>query len=112
MVNKRKYYYKIFLNFLKKNDCFDNFKNNWYNLEKFRCNRYCERANNNPKIYFLPLGNNYNFQNYRYIIFDSFSWIESPEGLKYWQVIDKEWRKYSNNIINADTDFFTNKEEY
>lgn len=110
-MNKRKYYYKIFLNFLKENDCFDNFKDNWYTI-RYRANRGYERANNNPKIYLLPLGDNCIFENYRNIIFDSFHWASTPERRKYWQVIDREWRKYSNNIINADIDFFTNKKGY
>ena len=31
MTFEERYYYTNFLNFLKENDCFDKFKENWYN---------------------------------------------------------------------------------
>lgn len=35
MTFEERYYYTKFIKFLKDNDCFDKFKENWYNLTRF-----------------------------------------------------------------------------
>lgn len=43
----------IFLTFSKKNDCFDKFKNNWYNLKRRSCRGF-NREYNNLELYLIP----------------------------------------------------------
>lgn len=108
-MNKRKYYYKIFLNFLKENDCFDNFKNNWYNIT-CRMDRGCSRANNVPMIYFFSLRKEDAWEYYYNIIYDAFPWNSTPEGSEFWREIDDKWIKYTTNLINNDENFFLNND--
>lgn len=107
MVNKRKYYYNIFLNFLKENDCFDNFKNNWYNIT-YRMDRGCSRANNAPMIYFFSLREEHAWGYYYNIIYDAFPWNSTPEGSNFWHKIHNKWMIYSVTSFRDD-DFFSGK---
>lgn len=107
-MNKRKYYYKVFLNFLKENNCFDKFKNNWYNAT-CRMNRGCSRANNVPMIYFFSLRKEHAWEYYCNIIYDAFPWNSTPEGEEYWFDIHNKWMIYTVSSFCKD-DFFSGKE--
>lgn len=101
------FYYNL-LNFLKENDCFDNFKNNWYNIT-CRMNRGCSRANNVPMIYFFSLRKEHAWEYYCNIIYDAFPWNSTPEGSNFWHKIHNKWMIYTVSSFCKD-DFFSGKE--
>lgn len=92
-------FYYDFLKFLKKNDCFDKFKNNWYSLKR-RSHRGFEKDNcYNFKLYFNPtiVWQDAFAPWYYYcrsVIYDSFNWNKTSEGFDYWYNIDDLWREY------------------
>lgn len=92
-------FYYDFINFLKINDCFDKFKNNWYNLKRMNCRRFGKNEIYRFKLYFNPTIVCKNmFEPWYYycrsVIYDSFNWSKTPEGFDYWYDIDDLWRKY------------------
>lgn len=92
-------FYYDFLNFLKENDCFDKFKNNWYSLERRSYRGFKTDKIYNFKLYFNPtIVHQDTFAPWDYycrsIIYDSFCWSDTPEGWDYWYDIDDLWREY------------------
>lgn len=108
-MDKKEYYYRIFLNFLKENDCFDNFKNNWYKLYRYVYRGY-EKEYYNLKNYLFPSSLMNRCVFYRYVINDSFRWSGTSEGGAFWKEIDDKWIKYTTSLINNDENFFLNND--
>lgn len=104
-------FYYDFLNFLKENDCFDKFKNNWYNLKRRSCRGF-NREYNNLELYLIPADKfptltwDYYYCN---IIYDAFPWNSTPEGSNFWHKIHNKWMIYSVTSFRED-DFFSGKE--
>lgn len=97
-LNKENCYiiYKAFISFLKKEDCFDNFKNEWFRLNRMR-----------PEIENLSIKQMIEFyfkKGEMHNIFDlidhSFHWIETVNGHNYWRVISYKWFNYLKDKIN------------
>lgn len=72
--------YISFISFLKKNDCFDKFKNNWYSQKRyingkpcFNLKELCDYCDN--------------------IINSAFLWSATLEGSDYWDGIYNLWRE-------------------
>lgn len=108
-MDKKEYYYKVFLNFLKENDCLDNFKNNWYKLYRYVYRGY-DKEYYNLKNYLFPSSLMDRCVFYRYVINDSFRWSGTSEGSTFWKEIDDKWIKYTTNLINNDENFFLNND--
>ena len=92
------FYYNL-LNFLKENDCFDKFKNNWYSLKRRRYRGFKKDKIYNFKLYFNPtIVCQDTFTPWHYycrgVIYDAFPWNSTPEGFDYWYNIDDLWREY------------------
>lgn len=95
MTFEEKCYYTKFIKFLKDNDSFDKFKENWYNFTRFNAFKVNGVYNNKImdfKRYFLE--RKPKPYCYIYIISDAFSWNSTPEGFDYWYNIDDLWREY------------------
>lgn len=106
-MDKKEFYYKQFLNFLKENDCFDKFKNNWYALP-----RYAPRSRGfgkyfyNLKEFLLPPCLIPMYMPYKYVKHDSFPWTKTLEGSYFWNEIEDKWFKYSAILFDKDNEFF------
>lgn len=101
MTFEEKCYYTKFIKFLKDNDCFDKFKENWYNLKRFYPfkvngvydNKFMDFKRyffeRRPKPYYII-----------YIINDAFSWGYTPEESEFWDNIHSKWKKECEEITN------------
>lgn len=101
MTFEERYYYTKFIKFLKDNDCFDKFKENWYNFTRFYAFKVNGVYNNKImdfKRYFLE--RRPKPYCYIYIINDAFSWSFTPERSDYWDNIHIEWKKECEEISN------------
>lgn len=108
-MDKKEFYYRIFISFLKENDCFDNFKSNWYKLFRYVHRSYGKECYNLKKYLFpSSLMNRCVF--YRYVINDSFRWDATSEGSTFWKKIDDKWIEYTTKLIKNDENFFLNND--
>ena len=105
MIDKKEYYYKVFLNFLKENNCLDKFKNNCYKLYRYVYRGY-EKEYYNLKNYLFPSSLMNRGVFYRFVINDSFRWDKTLEGNDFWREIDDKWIKYTTYFIENDENFF------
>lgn len=108
MTFEERCYYTKFIKFLKDNDCFDKFKENWYNLLRFyplKINGKYEDEIIDFKFYFFKRrGTPYC---YSQIINDSFDWSKTPERDDYWSDIHKKWKKECETLIGELYEFET-----
>lgn len=108
MTFEEKCYYTKFIKILKDNDCFDKFKENWYNLKRFypfKVNGvYDNKIMDFKRYFFERRPKPYCFI---YIINDAFSWGFTPEESEFWHKIHNKWKKEYETLIGELYEFET-----
>jgi len=97
MPTKKNIVIKRFLEFLKKNNALKKYKKNIIELSRFRCN-------NNWAICLSPftvggVKDAVGRGRYADLIMYSFCWQDTNEGHKYWDKLDRKWRKIIDEEI-------------